>query len=77
MSFHDGEADERQWLKREQAENSPIRSYILELCEKEEAPSLAPSDLLPELQRRFGPVSRSQVAYHLRWLQDAGLLPSS
>jgi Fe2+ or Zn2+ uptake regulation protein len=62
-------------LKEEQARKSPVRVRILELYEENEGRSLEPDALLPRLREGFGSVSRPQLAYHLRWLRDADLIP--
>lgn len=62
-------------LKEDQARKSPVRVGILELYQEDEDRSLEPDELLPRLCEWFGKVSRSQIAYHLRWLRDADLIP--
>jgi DNA-binding transcriptional ArsR family regulator len=61
----------------ERARKSPIRVRILELHEQDKRRLLDPDHLRPHLCRWFGDVSRSQIAYHLRWLRDSELIPSA
>lgn len=55
------------------ARNHPVRLRILKLYEQDEQRSLAAVDLLPELKNEK--TTRSAVAYHVRVLKQAGLLP--
>lgn len=56
-------------------QSHPIRARILALYEQDEQRSLAAEDLLQELGDRQA--TRSAVAYHVRILRDAGLLPKA
>ncbi|HEX6456444.1 MAG TPA: hypothetical protein VF009_07995 [Solirubrobacterales bacterium] len=68
---------ERRKLKREQARRAPMRARILELYEQDRGRSLAPDDLIDELTENFGVrITKAQVAYHLRWLREAELIPA-
>jgi len=58
------------------ARSHPIRARILELYEEELGRSLTPDDLLPELEGLPG-ATLAGIAYHLKVLRDAGLLPDS
>ena len=59
--------------REEHLSSHPIRARILALCEQDERRSLAPGDLLGELSGTGATAPR--VAYHLRVLNEAGLLP--
>lgn len=53
-----------------------MRARILGLHEQDPSRSMAPDDLIDELTPNFGEgVTQAQVAYHLRWLREAGLIP--
>jgi DNA-binding transcriptional ArsR family regulator len=62
-------------LRIAQARKSPVRARILDLYEQNRNRSMAPADLLSELDA-LGVKSLGQVDYHLRRLQDLGLLPA-
>jgi hypothetical protein len=55
------------------ARSHPVRRKILELYEQDEGRSLAAPDLLLELGDEK--TTRCAVAYHVRILRHAGLLP--
>ena len=55
------------------ARNHPVRLKILELYEQDEGRSLAAQDLLIELGEDAP--AYAPVAYHVRVLKHAGLLP--
>jgi DNA-binding transcriptional ArsR family regulator len=53
----------------------PIRLRILELHTRDPARPLIASVLFPDVAEKLDNISLSQVNYHLRQLQKAGLLP--
>lgn len=55
------------------ARSHPVRGRILALYEEDERRSLAAGDLLPELSDEK--TTSAAVAYHVRVLRHAGLLP--
>lgn len=61
--------------RKRQAQSHPIRVKILRLYEQDESRSLVASDLMPELEEEDTNVST--VAYHVRVLQDAKLVPAA
>ncbi len=65
--------DDKRQRKEERARKHPIRAKILGLYEQDESRSLVALDLLPDLEEEDTNVSA--VAYHVRILQDAKLLP--
>lgn len=58
-----------------QAFSHPIRLRIVELFTDDPDRSLAVADLTADVGEGFDGVSASQVNYHLRYLQRAGLVP--
>jgi Fe2+ or Zn2+ uptake regulation protein len=72
----DRQRKDRLAATRKRARVSPVRSGILDLLEKEEGEPADPQQLTEELKRNGWQVSLSQVAYHLRWLADAQLIPA-
>ncbi len=54
------------------ARDHPLRAEILALYEADPARSLAPGDLLPELDQQATP---PLIAYHVLVLRNTGLLP--
>lgn len=66
--------DDKRKRKEERARQHPVRVKILGLYEQDESRSLVASDLMPELGEEDTNVSA--VAYHVRILQDAGLVPA-
>jgi hypothetical protein len=65
--------DAKHQRKEERARKHPLRVKILGLYEQDESCSLAASDLMRGLGEEGTNVSA--VAYHVRILQDAKLLP--
>lgn len=66
--------------RREKARSHPLRVKILALHQQDLERSLAAPDLLPTLTAARtageGDLSVSTVAYHVRVLQDAELIPA-
>ena len=73
--FAMGAGSRNRQLTEEQARKSPVRARILELHEQDPSRSLAPDHLHTELCKSFDDLSQAQIAYHLRWLHTAGLIP--
>lgn len=67
--------DDKRKRKEERARKHPLRLKILGLYEQDESRSLIASDLMPELGEEDTNVST--VAYHVRVLQDAKLVPAA
>lgn len=61
--------------KEDHARSHPIRVKILGLYEQDESRSLAALDLMGDLSEEDTNVSA--VAYHVRVLKDAGLIPAT
>lgn len=80
--FDDGPRRRRKSLeqRREMARSHPLRVKILALHQQDLERSLVASDLLPTLTAARaageGDLSLSTVAYHVRVLQDAELIPA-
>lgn len=70
--MHDGRRKDRdEWETL--ARSHPVRLRILELYERDSRRSLLAQDLLPELGDEK--TTHSAIAYHVRILRQAGLLP--
>jgi DNA-binding transcriptional ArsR family regulator len=65
--------DTKQRNSEERARTHPIRAKILALYAEDEDRSLAAEDILADLTE--DDTNISAVAYHVRILKDAGLLP--
>lgn len=61
---------------QERARVSPLRARMLDLYEKDRSRSMDAATLADELAKEGWEVSKSQVSYHLRKLQDLRLIPS-
>lgn len=80
--YDEGKPRKRQDLerRREKARSHPLRVKILAMHQQDLERSLAACDLLPPLTAARtageGDLSLSTVAYHVRVLQDAELIPA-
>ncbi len=66
--------DDKRKRKEERARSHPLRVKILGLYEQDEARSLDALALMDDLSEEDTNVSA--VAYHVRILQDAGMVPA-